>query len=85
VLKFYVDFNSQEALDTVVVRLDTRLNSSIAEKDMAEGATVLLYDETMECEALLRRSSYYGWVAKIDRTTIKDVPPEQWNRLGTLK
>ena len=84
-LRFYVDFNSREATDTVIVRLDTRLNSSIAEKDMKEGAIVVLYDESMECEALLRRGAHSRWVADIDRTTIKDFPPEQWNRLGTWK
>ena len=84
-LKFYVDFNSQEAKDRIVVRLDTRLNSCVAEQAMTEGATVLLYDETMECAAVLRRGAHFRWVADIDRSTIKDVPPGQWNRFGTCK
>ena len=82
-MKFYVDFNSLEAIDSVILRFDIRLNSTVLEKDMAEGATVILYDETMEYEARLRRGLHRRWVADIDRGTIKDLPPEQWNRLGT--
>lgn len=84
-LKLYVDFNALEAVDAVIVRLDVRLNSSVGEGDMKEGATVLLYDESMECQAKLRRGLQGRWVADLDRATINDIPPEQWNRLGTMK
>jgi hypothetical protein len=80
-LKFYVDFNSCEGVDTaVVVRLDTELNAGISEDQMEVGSRVLLYEETMECEAILRLGSYYKWVADLLVETIRHLPEDQWYR-----
>lgn len=80
-LKFYVDFNYCEDVDAVIVRLDFRLNKEIGEDDVSPGTRVLLYDETMECEAILRRGQHARWVADLQRDTIRDLPEEQWGRL----
>jgi hypothetical protein len=71
--RIYVDFNSQEEIDAVVINLDVRRQQD-ASLILNEGEIVILYDEEMECEAAIRRGRYFRWVACIDRTTIKDLP-----------
>lgn len=80
-LKSYVDFNNCEEGDAIIVRLDTELNAGISEDQMKAGSRVLLYDEELECEAILRHDDDHRWVADLQRDTIRHLPPDQWDRL----
>ncbi len=82
-LRFYVDFNYCDDVDLIVVRADLRLNAEIDESSLIEDLRVLLYDESLECEAILRRGKRGQWVAKLDRGTLRDIPEDQWGRLDT--
>ena len=84
-LTFYVDFNYREDVDVVIVRLDVRLNSDIPEQQMKPGLRVTLYDETLECQAILQEGNHAKWVAKLLRDTIRHIPEDQWNRLESPK
>jgi hypothetical protein len=70
-LRFYVDFNLTEAPDVVRVRLDIEQNSGISERSIEEGMRVLLYDETMEIDAILRYSNN-RWVGELISETFRD-------------
>jgi hypothetical protein len=83
-LRIYVDFNNQEEIDTVVIRLDSNLNSNISEHKMSPGQRVILNDETMECEAILQNGKHFRWVATIIPETIRDIPEHQWERFRRL-
>ena len=80
-LKFYVDFNHCESADVVVVRPDTELNIATPADQIIEGIAVTVYDEQIECIAVLRRGHHHQWVAEIQRDTITFLPKDQWNRL----
>ena len=80
-LGLYVDFNSCEGKDVIVVRLDIELNAKVSENEMIVGERVLLYDEEMECEAVLQRGAHARWVAVLDVDTIKHLPEALWDRL----
>lgn len=69
-----------ESIDTVVIRTD-RANSALPKNQMVVGGTVTLYDETMECEAILRHGKYHEWVAEILPETIRCLPEDHWDRL----
>jgi len=85
-LKFYVDYNARELLredvQTIVVGLD-QMNSGIPEGQLEVGLKVMLYDEEMECEAILRHGTSYKWVADIIPGTIRHLPEDQWDRFTT--
>jgi hypothetical protein len=80
-LKFYVDFNHCEDVDAVIVRTDLHLNAINVLSDSDVGRRVIVYDESLECEANLKRGQYADWVAVIDRSSLRDVPESQWGRL----
>jgi hypothetical protein len=80
-ISMYADFNYREDVDSIVIRLDIDLNSHIPENDLHADDEVILYDETMECRARLRKGSFSNWVAQIIPGTIKDIPEDKWGRL----
>lgn len=82
-LRFYVDFNQCEDVDVVVIQTHVKINSEIDIIKMIEGERVLLYDESLECEAILRKVSGERWVAELDRRTRHEIPEDQWNRLSS--
>jgi hypothetical protein len=82
-LQFYVDFNLMEKPDVVVVRLDVRLNRQIDADQMKPDLRVILYDEQMECEAILGHGEDHDWVGNLLRETIRHLPEAEWGRLGT--
>lgn len=72
----------RETIGAVILRLDWELNLGIPESLLAVGTRVMLYDETTECEAILRHGKYGDrWVADTLRETIRDLPEDQWDRL----
>ena len=79
-IRLYVDFNSREDIDVIVVRIETSLNAGVSEWQLHVGDHVVLNDEAMECVARLRKGTYAEWVAEIIPGTIKDIPEEQWGR-----
>jgi hypothetical protein len=81
-LKFYVDFNLCDDVDIVVIRTDIRLNRLIPIDQINLGARVILYDESMECEAVLIEGKYEKWGGKLQIQTIRQIPPEEWSRLN---
>lgn len=82
-LKFYVDFNYCESVDVIVVKLDSARNIAIPADQVIEGILVTLSDNEMECIAVLRRGSYYPWVAEIQPGTCTHLPEDQWDRLDS--
>jgi hypothetical protein len=79
-ISIYVDYNNREAPDQVVIRLDLRLNSGIDESQLHDGLRVKFYDETTECEAIVRPGQHYKWVGHLIRETINELPEECWDR-----
>lgn len=80
-LKFYVDFNSREEIDTVVVRpRQVGVYQDVSEDQMEVGTRVLLYDESMECEGILRHGKHSTWVADLLTETIRHLPLDQCRR-----
>jgi hypothetical protein len=82
-IRLYVDFNSREDVDVIIVRIGPPLNTGFSKSDLRVGDHVLLNDETMECVARLRKGTYSEWVADIIPGTIKDIPEELWERFRT--
>jgi hypothetical protein len=76
-----VDYADQEAPDQVGIRLDLRLNSGIDGSQLRDGLRVKLYDETTECDAIVRAGEHYKWVGHLIRETIHELPEECWKRL----
>jgi hypothetical protein len=72
--RFYVDFNSHEEVDAIVIRLDVALNSHIRDDEMHIGDEVILHDETMECMARLRKGTCSKWLGDIIPGTTRDLP-----------
>jgi hypothetical protein len=80
VIKLHVDFNERELLregvETTVIELNGR-NSKTRSENLHEGEKVILYDSSMECEAILRHGHDHEWVADIVPGSIRDLPQEQ--------
>ena len=79
-IRLHVDFNERELLregvETTVVELGDQ-NSGIRSENLKEGERVLLYDSSMECEAILRHGRDHEWVADIIGGTIRDFLVDQ--------
>lgn len=84
-LALYVDFNSRERLpgggQAVAIGFG-RMNPSQLEDRLTTGSCVLLYDEEIRCQGILRRGIWLdGWVADIIAGTIEDLLAGEFDRL----
>ena len=86
-LALYVDYNSRERLpdggQAVSINIG-RMNPPTLEKKLEPGSRVILYDEEVRCEGVLRQGKWVeGWVADIIPGTVKDLPSGEFERLRT--
>lgn len=76
-LRVYVDFNYRETENDVIVIPGAIRNEAITEADLSTGLRIVVYDETMECQAVVRQGTYASrWVADLVSDTIEDHPFE---------
>ena len=87
-LALYVDFNSRERLpggrQAVSIGLG-RTNPAALEKKLRSGLRVLVYDEEIRCEGILRRGQWAeGWVTDLIPETITELEDGEFDRLLAL-
>jgi hypothetical protein len=73
-IRLYVDFNSCENPRAIRLRFDI-INKNIDRDLLHAGMRLIIYDEDIECEAILRHGVHVPteWVAEIVESTIKPV------------
>jgi hypothetical protein len=84
-LALYVDFNSRERLpgggQAVSIRLG-RTNPVTLDKRLRIGLQVVVYDEDIRCEGILRRGQWVeGWIADLIPETITKLDDGEFDRL----
>jgi len=72
-LRICVDFNCVEDIDKVVIRTDIEMNESLAPTEFHENLRVVIYEDDLECEAILRPGKIFPWMAQIIPGTFRDV------------
>ena len=83
-LPVYVDFNSRERYDDggEAVYIGFRGNPTELKEKLEPGATVLLYDEGLSYQAVLRQVDWLdGWIADLIDGTGKDLTVAEFERL----
>jgi hypothetical protein len=84
-LALYVDYNARErspdGRQAVAIQMG-RVNPKVLSTKLEIGCRVLLYDEEMRCEGVLRQGKWSeGWVADIVPGTVVDLSTGEFERL----